>query len=91
MTARRFRLLPEGSRVADHVEEPQFTVVTGDGEIYTLFRIVRITHIAEDRNSPWTHLANVARISDDSIGVAHLRIIDRLVEDSSVVMSSPRS
>lgn len=78
------RLLPEGTETDQFVDDPEFTVVTGDGEIYTLFRIVRITHDCTKAKLPWTHLANVARVVDRAIGVARLLILDRVIVDASV-------
>lgn len=87
MTIRGFRLLPETTRTSDHVDLPEFTVITADGEVYTLFRIVRITHESTEELPTWTHIANVARVVDNAIGVAHLLIIDRVIEDARVTLS----
>lgn len=87
MTIRGFRLLPETTRTSDHVDIPEFTVITADGEVYTLFRIVRITHETTDDLPTWTHIANVARVADDAIGVAHLLVIERVIQDAQVTMS----
>jgi hypothetical protein len=81
------RLLPEGVDTFEIVDCPEFTVVTGDGEIYTLFRIVRITHDCTEAKLPWTHLANVSRVVDQAIGVARLVVVDRVIVDASVVMA----
>lgn len=86
MTSRRYRLLPETSRTSDLVECDEFTVVTGDGEIYTSFTIVRITHEATDARGAWTHLAEVTRITDGVVGKARLRIVARVIEESTVTM-----
>lgn len=83
----RFRLLSETSRADSYVDDPEFTEVTGSGEIYTLFRIVRITHEAEHSDSEWTHLANVVRVSDAALGVAELRIVDRVILHARVTVS----
>lgn len=83
----RFRLLSETSRTADYVDDPEFTEVTGGGEFYTLFRIVRITHEAEHSDSEWTHVANVVRASDSALGVAELRVVDRVILDARVTVS----
>lgn len=82
-----FRLLSETSRTLDYVDDPEFTEVTGSGEIYTLFRIVRITHEAEHSDSEWTHLANVVRVSDSALGVAELRVVYRVILDARVTVS----
>lgn len=80
------RLLPEGTETDQIVDDPEFTVVTGNGEIYTLFRIVRITHDCTDAKLPWTHLANVSRVVDRAIGVGRLLVVQRVIVDASVVM-----
>lgn len=87
MTPGDYRLLPEGSPTSDHVDDAVFTVVTADGEVYTSFRIVRVTHEAPDVTQHWSHLANVSRIADDAIGVARLRVVDRVIVDARVVVS----
>lgn len=87
MTIRGFRLLPETNRTSDHVDIPEFTVITGDGEVYTLFRVVRITHVTTEDLPLWTHIANVARVTDDAIGVAELLVIERVIHDARVTMS----
>ncbi|NBP53077.1 MAG: hypothetical protein EBU67_02065 [Actinobacteria bacterium] len=71
-----FRLLPESVPTDDIVDDPEFTEVTRNGEIYTLFRIVRVTH------------ESVVRIRKPAIGVAHLRIIARVIEDAKVTLSA---
>jgi len=83
-----FRLLPEGIPVHDVVEDPEFTDVTESGEVYTLYRIVRFTHEATDKLARWTHIANVARQRNPAIGVAHLRIANRVIEESQVTLST---
>ena len=84
MTDGRFRLLPEGVSADDFVDCADFIVVTGHGEIYTLFRIVRVTHVATDLDQTWTHLVNVVRSSDHAIGVGRLRVEDRVIVDAEV-------
>lgn len=84
MTGGRFRLLPEATHVDEFVDCADFTVITGHGEIYTLFRIVRFTHEARDDAERWTHLANVARASDSAIGVGRLRVEARVIVDAEV-------
>lgn len=87
MSGNHFVLLPEGLVVADFVDDPEFTEVTGNGEIYTLYRIVRVTHEISNHASGWTHLANVVRVRDPAIGTALLRIVDQAVEDAKVTLS----
>lgn len=84
-----FRLLPEGLPVDDVIDDPEFTEVTRNGEVYTLFRVVRITHDADDHPLGWTHMANVVRVRTPAIGVALLRIEARVIEDASVTLSQP--
>lgn len=84
-----FRLLPEGLDPLDVVDDVEFTDVTNHGEIYTLYRIVRITHEATGEPDKWTHMANVSRVRDPGLGVAFLRVIDRIIVDSKVTLSNP--
>lgn len=87
MTQAGWRLLPESTLTFNIVDNAEFTVVTGDGEIYTLFRIVRITHECTSAELAWTHLANVARIVDHVIGVARLQIVEKVIIDAAVTLS----
>ena len=82
------RLLPEGEPVSSVLDDPEFTDVTMDGEVYTRFRVVRITHELVNHQEGWTHLANVTRVRDPAIGVAHLMVRNRVIEDSTVTLSS---
>lgn len=79
-----FRILPEGTNVDDFVDNGVFTDVTEDGEVYTLYRIVRITHEATTPHVHWTHRANVTAVRSDQFGVALLRVLNRVIEDSQV-------
>lgn len=83
-----FRLLPEGAYVDDFVGDPVFTDITVDGEVYTLYRIVRVTHEAINQNLHWTHRANVAAVRSNLFGVALLRVIDRVIQDARVTLSN---
>ncbi len=85
-----FRLLPEAVATDDIVDDPEFTEVTRNGEVYTLFRIVRFTHEATDHLEGWTHLANIVRVRNPAIGVAHLRVVERAIEDAKVTLSAPQ-
>lgn len=85
-----FRLLPEAVATDDIVDDPEFTEVTRNGEVYTLFRIVRFTHEATDHPEGWTHLANIVRVRNPAIGVAHLRVVERAIEDAKVTLSAPQ-
>ncbi|MEY2968341.1 MAG: hypothetical protein RIQ64_968 [Actinomycetota bacterium] len=82
-----FFLLPEGLLISDFVDDPEFTEVTFNGEVYTLYRIVRITHEATDHPQGWTHMANVVRVRAPALGVALLRIVGRSIEDARVSLS----
>lgn len=84
MTSPRYVLLSEGTAVSDYVENPVFTDVTNDGEIYTTYRIVRITHEVFEHPDEWTHLANVTLEFDIGIGVAYLRIRNAIIEKSRI-------
>lgn len=85
-----FHLLSESADTHDVVNDAEFTEVTGNGEKYTLFRIVRITHDATNHPEGWTHLANVVRVRNPAIGVARLRVVDRVIEDAKVTLSHVR-
>jgi len=82
-----FFLLSESLLVSDFVDDPEFTEVTFNGEIYTLYRIVRITHEATEHPHGWTHMANVVRVRTPALGVALLRVVDRSIEDARVTLS----
>jgi hypothetical protein len=82
-----YTVLSELVPVDHFLDDPVFTDVTGQGEIYTLFRVMRVTHSVDQHPDGWTHLANVARVREPAMGVAMLRIIDRQIEDSRVKLS----
>jgi hypothetical protein len=75
--------------VSDYVDNPVFTDVTNDGEIYTTYRIVRITHEVFEHPDDWTHLANVTLEFNIGIGVAHLRLMNKVVEQSRIKPTPP--
>ena len=75
--------------MSDYVDNPVFTDVTNDGEIYTTYRIVRITHEVFEHPDDWTHLANVTLEFNIGIGVAHLRLKNKLVEASRIKPTPP--
>ncbi len=89
MTSPRYVLLSEGTAVSDYVDNPVFTDVTNDGEIYTTYRIVRITHEVFEHPDDWTHLANVTLEFNIGIGVAHLRLKNKVVEQSRIKPTPP--
>ena len=75
--------------MSDYVDNPVFTDVTNDGEIYTTYRIVRITHEVFEHPDDWTHLANVTLEFNIGIGVAHLRLKNKVVEQSRIKPTPP--
>ena len=83
-----FHLLPEGTETSSIVDDAEFTEVTRNGEVYTLFRIVRITHEASNHPRGWTHMANVVRVRKPAIGVALLLVVNRVIEDARVTLSN---
>lgn len=87
MIERGCRLLAESTTTDEIVDCPDFTVVSGDGEIYTLFHIVRITHDCTESHDTWSHLANVWRAADHAMGVARITVVDRVIVDASVTMA----
>jgi hypothetical protein len=89
MSSPQYVLLSEATSFSDYVDNPVFTDVTKDGEIYTTYRIVRITHEVIDHPDHWTHLANVSLEFNIGIGVAHLRLKDKVVEDSHIKPTPP--
>jgi len=78
------RLLPEGVLVTAIVDDPFFFNDTATTEIYTLFRIVRMTHDLMNNPEGWTHRGNITRLADSAIGTALFRIVDREVVDVRV-------
>ena len=84
MTPPQYTLLSEATLVEDFVDDPVFTDVTNDGEIYTGYRIVRFTHEISGHHENWSHLANVSLEYGKGIGVAYLRIRNRIIEDSRI-------
>ena len=89
MSSPQYVLLSEATSISDYVDNPVFTDVTKDGEIYTTYRIVRITHEVIDHPDLWTHLANVSLEFNIGIGFAHLRLKDKVVEDSHIKPTPP--
>lgn len=89
MSSPQYLLLSEATTISDYVDNPVFTDVTKDGEIYTTYRIVRITHEVIDHPDEWTHLANVSLEFNIGLGVAHLRLKNKVVEDSRIKLTPP--
>jgi hypothetical protein len=89
MTTPRYVLLSEATTISDYVNNPVFTDVTNDGEIYTTYRIVRITHEIFEHSEEWTHLANVSLEFSIGIGVAHLLLKNKVVEASRIKPTPP--
>lgn len=84
MNPPHFVLLSEATSVDDFVDDPVFTDVTNDGEVYTTYRIVRFTHEVQEHHEGWTHLVNVSLEYGEGIAVAFLRIRNRIIEDSRI-------
>lgn len=80
-------VLSESFEVSDFVQYDIFTDVTQHGEIYTSFRIVRFTHAIIDDPDGWNFVANVASIHENHMGVAELKVVDRMITDSRVFLS----
>ncbi len=91
MNPPQYILLSEATTVEDFVDDPVFTDVTHDGEIYTTYRIVRFTHEIRGHHDDWSHLVNVSLEFAVGIGVAYLRIRNRIVEDSRIKPQSSDS
>lgn len=87
MTTPESKLLPEGLPVSSVLDEPEFTDITMNGEVYTRYRVVRLTHEFVAHPEGWTHLANVVRVRRPAIGVALLQVKDRSIEESRVTLS----
>lgn len=91
MSEDHFRLLPEGLRVDSVVDDDQFTEISRDGEVYTLYKVVRFTHDAVDHPDGWTHRANVSQVRQPAMGVALLRVVDREIDHARVTLSPHQS
>ena len=87
MSEPTYTVLSELTKVEDFLDDPVFTDVTGNGEIYTRYRVTRITHEISGHPREWTHMANVAPERSIGIGVALLRILYRAIDDSEVTLS----
>lgn len=82
------RILPEGLRPEDVVDDLEFTEVTGRGEVYTLYRIVRFTNELTRHPEGFTHIANIVRVRTPAIGTALLRVESRSITDARVTLWS---
>lgn len=71
-------------RVAAVVDNPIFTDVTEDGERYTTYRIVRISHTFASHPSGWTHIVVVAPLRSVGLFEAFLEVRRRVVERSVI-------
>ncbi|CAB4651849.1 unannotated protein [freshwater metagenome] len=87
MSTSRTVVLSESLETSDFVEYDVFTDVTKDGEIYTSYRIVRMTHAIIDDPDGWNYVANVVGIHEAVIGVAYLKVEDRMINDSLITLS----
>jgi hypothetical protein len=88
MSIPRTVVLSESLETSDFVQYDIFTDVTNDGEIYTSFRIVKVTHAIVDDPDDWNYVANVVGIHESHIGVAHLKVVDRMITQSKVTLST---
>lgn len=66
------------------VDNPIFTDVTQDGEMYTTYRIVRIIHAFQAHPSGWTHLAEVEPLRSSGRLEAFLHVQNRTIERSKI-------
>lgn len=87
MTVPTYRVLSELVRVEDFLDDAVFTDVTKNGEHYTRYRVIRVTHEVTGHPLGWTHMANVVPVRAAGMGVAHLRVENRSIEDSEVTMA----
>jgi hypothetical protein len=87
MSSPRTVVLSESLEISDFVQSDIFTDVTEDGEIYTSYRIVRVTHAIVDDPDGWNYIANVVGIHEAHIGVADLKVVDRMITDSRVTLT----
>lgn len=71
--------------VDDLVDNPIFTDVTNEGETYTTYRILRVTHTFSNHPSGWTHTAEVTPLRSSGLFEALLEIRSRSVERSRIV------
>ena len=84
MSDHKSRLLPEGLPTTNLVDDIEFTEVTDNGEVYTLYRIVRFTEELIGHPEGWTHVANVVRVREPAIGVAYLQVHGRVILEARV-------
>lgn len=87
MTSEKFIVLPEGTSSLEIVNDDVFTEVSEDGEVYISYRIVRFTHALVDHPMGWTHVANVAAVHRQAIGVAHLEVSAREIVRAEVTLT----
>jgi hypothetical protein len=48
---------------------------------------VRVTHAIVDDPDGWNYIANVVGIHEARIGVADLKVVDRMITDSRVTLT----
>lgn len=87
MTGPKTIVLSESLETFDFVAHDIFTDVTGDGEIYTSYRIVRITHAIVGDPEGWSYIANVVALREGLIGVAYLKVTERIITESRVTLT----
>lgn len=88
MSDHKSRLLPEGLPTTELVDDIEFTEVTDNGEVYTLYRIVRFTEEFIGHPEGWTHVANVVRVREPARGVSYLQIRDRSIHEARVTLAA---
>lgn len=87
MSNPRTVVLSESLEISDFVDYDIFTDVTHDGEIYTTFRIIRITHAIVNHPDGWNFVANVVGVHENHMGVADLKVVDRMITESRVSLT----
>lgn len=87
MSSPRTVVLSESLEISDFVDYDIFTNVTHDGEIYTTFRIIRITHAIVNHPDGWNFVANVVGVHESHMGVAELKVVERIITESQVTLT----
>jgi hypothetical protein len=64
----------------EHLEVSKMADQLGDLHALTVAEAV-------DHPDGWTHMANVVRVRNPSLGVALLQVVDRVIEDARVTLS----
>ncbi len=77
-------LAPAELEVLDVVDDPVFTDVTENGEVYRKYRIVRFVYEFSRHPQGWTHLAVAVATRNSHEVEVFLHIVNRVVEESYV-------